>query len=506
MKSNAAGWQTFSPPAGNDHDWVLVLETPRDQKSKGRAKLPLRPDSTSAENEAAQQRRPTENENQLTLSNDQIAWQFDWSDGHLRSSFFENKLSGHHFALSGDQELALVFSAALDHVAQPYLRASDFEVRETHRVDAQHVVFDLRSSILKIDVALHVQLDGATRRKWAEVKNETGKELLLLDVELDDFTTAGLASGGGEGQPVYLEGEVFAAVEHPAGANQANKSRVQLAHYPGKKLAAGATFRSQVALVSVAKAGQVQESFVSYIQSKSIRPKKAISIYSPFGINNLWGPCPTLDDEEILDTLNVLEKWQKLGMHFDYYELDLGWVDPASDLTRFRPTCFPNGPGKIVERLKELNMKFGLWFATSWGTQSAWDYPPAFANGILPGQSWREGSPLGREGINFCIGTEQYHQMMKKAFLHHIKENNVRLFKFDGGDYVCNATDHGHLPGKYSIEPRMDNLIDIADAARAAAPDVFIMWYWGLKSPFWLLHGDLLFESGLQMEGSATSS
>jgi hypothetical protein len=49
-------------------------------------------------------------------------------------------------------------------------------------------------------------------------------------------------------------------------------------------------------------------------------------------------------------------------------------------------------------------------------------------------------------------------------------------------------------------------LIDIADCARALAPDVFIMWYWGLRSPFWALHGDAIFESGLQMEGSGTSS
>jgi hypothetical protein len=51
-----------------------------------------------------------------------------------------------------------------------------------------------------------------------------------------------------------------------------------------------------------------------------------------------------------------------------------------------------------------------------------------------------------------------------------------------------------------------DNLIALADAAREAAPEVFVMWYWGLRSPFWALHGDSIFESGLHMEGSGTSS
>ena len=151
-------------------------------------------------------------------------------------------------------------------------------------------------------------------------------------------------------------------------------------------------------------------------------------------------------------------------------------------------------------------MKFGLWFATAWGAESAWDNPAAFRNGQRGSLPWREGYPITREGVSFCIGDQPYYQMLKKAVLYHIKENGVRLVKFDGGDYVCNLTDHTHLPGKYSVDTRFENLIDIATAARTAAPDVFVMWYWGLRSPFWALHGDMLFESGLMMEGSATSA
>lgn len=473
------------PPPGFDHDWVLILEGGSKERADARS------GNRSCE---------------LTLANDQLAWHFDWSDGQLRSLHFDNKLSGHRFALSDVQELALMFSAALDQPAQPMARAADFEVRGMRRLDAEHAVFDLHSPTLNLGVALHFQLEGPTRRKWAEVTNQSGKELLLLDVELDDFKTGGLASGGGEGQPVFVEGEFFAAIEHPAGTNRADNARVQLTHFPGKRLAVGATFRSHVALVSVAKAGQARPHFVSYLQGKSRRPKRAISVFTPFGINNLWGGCPTLDDEETLHVLDVVEQWQKKGMRFDYFTLDTGWVDPTSDLTRFRPTCYPNGPGKIVERVKALNMKFGLWFATSWGAQSAWENPAAFPGGTPPGLPWREGYPITREGINFCVGTKHYHEMLKNAVLYHMRSNNVRLLKFDGGDYVCNVAGHGHLTDKYSVEARFANLIDIADAARATAPDVFIIWYWGLRSPFWALHGDMIFESGLHMEGSGTSS
>jgi transposase len=489
VHSDDAGLWTCPPPVGISHDWVLMLESP---KSKVQS---LKSDSLGSD------------AHELTLADDQLAWHFDWSDGRLRSTSFENKLSGRRFALSGVRELGLNFSAATDRVAQPFVRAADFEVRGARLAGPHHAVFDLRSSSLALGIALHVELDGPTRRKWVEVTNQSDHELLLLDVELDDFTADGAALGSGERQPVFLESEVFAAIEHPAGVNQADKGRIQLSHFPGRRLAPGATFRSLVALVSVAKPGQAVEHFLSYLQAKSVRPQKAISICTPFGINNQWGGCPTLDDEQTLDVLRVLEKWQKKGVRFDYFTLDTGWVDPASDLTRFRPTCFPKGPGEIVRRVNALGMNFGLWFATSWAAESCWDYPPALTGQSPVSMPYRLGYPdKAHEGRMFCFGSEPYFQTLKSAVLYHVRENHVRWLKFDGGNYTCDSAEHGHLPGKYSVEPMFTHLIDIADSARAVAPDVRIMWYYGCSSPFWALHGDFIFESGLPMEGSATSA
>jgi hypothetical protein len=485
------------PPADSGHDWVVILEKGGAARHGARS------------NKQAEQK-------QLTLANEQVEWHLDWGDGRLRSTEFVNKLSGHSFGLSSAREIALNFSAAPDRVAQPFVRLDDFEVRGV-RLDGkersaagagcEEAVFELQSPSLAVGVKLHLQLEGPARRKWVEVTNRTGKELLLLDVELDDVTIAGTASGGGQGQPVFIEDEAFAAIEYPSGMNQGEKDRIQLSYYPGQRLPPGDTFRSHVAVVTAAKAGQAREAFVSYIQSRSLRPKRAISIYTPFGINNQWGGCPTLDDKETLDVLGRLEQWQKQGVRFDYFTLDTGWVDPASDLTRFRPWCYPNGPGEIIKRVNALGMKFGLWFATSWAAESCWDYPPALAGQPVISPSYLLGYPdRGHEGRMFCLGAEPYFKTLKNAVLYHVLEDKVRLLKIDGGNYYCDSTEHGHLPGKYSVEPMFAKLIDLADSARAAAPDVFIMWYWGLRSPFWAWYGDLIFESGLQMEGSGTSA
>ncbi len=440
-----------------------------------------------------------------TLSNRQAAWHFDWSGGTLRATRFENRLSGRQHSLTEVRELALVFSAAVDRVAEPLVRVDDFVVRRARQNRPDRAEFDLQSPTGQVAVTLHFQLDGPTRRKWVEVTSTAREEVLLLDVELDDFTPEAAVTGGGHGKPAFIADEIFAAIEHPVGDNKVTDRRLQLAHYPGRRLKPKGKFQSYVALVSVAVPGRIHAHFVDYIQARTKPRRMMMATYTPFGINNQWGAHPTLTDEETLDVLELMGKLRKKGVTFDYFTLDTGWVDFSSDLTRFKPTSYPHGPDEIIRRTKALGMKFGLWFGTTWGLQSCWDYPSAFADGKPPTQLYREGYHLGADGVYFCFGEDNYYSIVKKAVLHHIRENGVKFLKFDGGYYHCDKTEHGHLPGKYATEMMFENLIDLAESACAEDPDVFIMWYWGLGSPFWALHGDAIFESGLFMEGSGAS-
>lgn len=434
----------------------------------------------------------------LTLANDRLAWRTDATGVAL-----ENKLTGRTFALGFAP--ALVFSAATDRIAEPLRRVDDFTVTSERKRGSHRAVLTFHSAAANLAVRLHVELDGATRRQWIEFTNTSDREVLLLDVELERFTADG-ATGGGQGQPIFIHDEAFAAIAHPSGENLIADGSAVLAHHPGKRLAPGAKFRSHVALFSVAAHGEASAHFIAYIEAHSRPRPPFLGVYTPFGINNQWGACPTLDDEQTLDVLDHLATLQRRGVKLDYFTLDTGWVDAASDLTRFKPTAYPHGPDAIIRRVRSLRLKFGLWFATSWGLQSCWDHPAAFADGVPPTQLYREGYPLGADGLTFCMAEERYRAILRKAVLHHVRHHGVRFLKFDGGFYQCDRTDHGHLPGKYATESMHAWLIDLANRARAIAPDVFIMWYWGLRSPFWALHGDAIFESGLFMEGSGTSN
>jgi hypothetical protein len=85
----------------------------------------------------------------------------------------------------------------------------------------------------------------------------------------------------------------------------------------------------------------------------------------------------------------------------------------------------------------------------------------------------------------------------------------VRLLKFDnlgpGCRFpVCNNTRHDHLPGPvYSLEAIHNGIIRFLGEVDRACPDVFIMLYWGYRSPWWLLYADTYFDAGLGIEAAS---
>ena len=404
-------------------------------------------------------------------------------------------------------------------VGQPYRRVSSFALHEVARPTPHRIDLVLQNSEHGVTVKVHYELAGFVRKKWLEISNTSAHESLLLDVEIDDLETESALSEGGHGVPVFLGDDGFAAIAHPAGINQGMASRTRLWHCPGKKLKPGEIIRSQTSVIGVAPQGEALQQFHSFVLANSPRSqKKRVSIYTVFGINNQWGACSTLSDTEVLDCQRVVSGWREKGAALDYFTLDTGWPDNDGDLTDFAPICYPDGPGRLIENVRRIGMKFGLWFSASWGGWANGSYLPIQPSAIPdagdsgappttpPVASYRNGFPIGGGiGRQMCFASEPYFSVFRNAILHHVKDNQVRLLKFDSGNYYCNSALHNHLPGRYSTEAMSNRLIQLVNEARAASPGLFVMWYWGAGSPFWALHGDVISESGLFMEGSGTS-
>src|SRR5581483_7462349 len=142
-------------------------------------------------------------------------------------------------------------------VGPPSLQVDDFEVQRLSQDGPAKVAFELRSKSQAVRVTANYELDGPTRRKWFEIENQGGKDLLLLDIQLDEFSIEAATTEGGAGEPVFIADEVFSALEHPAGLNQGDQDTVRLTHFPGRLLPSGGKLRSHVALVSVSEKGRV---------------------------------------------------------------------------------------------------------------------------------------------------------------------------------------------------------------------------------------------------------
>ena len=398
-------------------------------------------------------------------------------------------------------------------VGQPYLRVSDFKVSSWLRQadgERQSYVFELTNPEQQIQVTAHYQLDGFIRRKWFVIRNLADHDRLLLDVDIDQFSVDAATSEGDYGYPVIVGGEAFCAVEHPAGLNQSMDGHIRLRHFPGKTLASGSSMTSKVSIVGVGPQAGGQQQFMDYIQAHSPR-KKMISVYDPLGINGFPDdPCWALNDEEMLETADLLQKWQKQGVTFDYYVPDVGWQDSTGDITRFWPHCFPDGPQKVIKRVNELGMKWGLWFTGTWADWTSGLNPRTVASqtvvagGKWPHPQFRDNFDMYDGSRQLCLASEPYFSMLRDALLFHIQKNNLKFFKLDASSYFCNRVDHAHLPGKYSTEANFDAVIEIARRTREVSPDLYIMWYWGIRSPFFALHGDSIFETRLRMEAAST--
>ena len=495
-----------APPAGAWADAPRVI----------RALVVLLAINSVAANHADAQEscRVTRNEKKVELCSPFFVLSLDTTNG-LRAKAWENRLSGRTISLGDGPELKVDIGLPGQPLRIPVFAVSAMKVNREGKT--AEVVFTLESKQPAISALVTYRWDAKrpVLQKFVEITNKGSHEIgRLLDVRLGTYVTDAKITERERGFPAYLGDDYFISLAHPSGWAMGKDGNVELRQHPGAKLAPGEKLQCMEAVYGVAEAGQARKGFVAHVRSRMRRVArghdKPYAIFdnfgswtSPSGTYQAEGAYQLKNSEAyMLHSLDRLAQSRKAaGCRFDLCNIHF-WVDCAGDMKQFAPQRFPNGMTKIKESLDRLEIAPGLWIDS--GGQPPWTIGD---NPTIRG-CFTKGEGRGE----LCRATEPINSMYKEAFIYHVRENGVKLLKFDNlGPHTrfpcCNNPAHGHLPGPlYSIEAIHNAVIDFLQELDEACPDVFVMLYWGYRSPWWLLHGDTLFDSGIGIEAASPAS
>ena len=435
----------------------------------------------------------------VALSSPAFVFRLDTTNG-LRAEWLENRLTGERIALDGPE---LEADIGLPDGPTETLRFRVAQVAPGASAAAGECVFRLQAEKpgLAATVTYRWNATEPVLHKLVEISNEGLEEInRLLQVRLGTYRTEAVLSGGEpQAFPVYANGEVFLSLAHPAGWATQKPGEISLRHYPGAKVPVGGQFACMETVIGVGRTGAGREAFLAHLKSRMRRTVRGhdrpYAIFEPFGGRANGDFNET--EEFVLDMIGkVAEGQRESGCRFDLFSVDF-WVDYHGDLKRCDPERFPNDLARIREALQGEGIGLGLWIDSS---MCGWSIGGNEAtHAAIIEDAYREG--FGNTA--FCRATEPIRSMYTEAFRHHIRENGARLLKFDNLRTRCDNPRHEHLPGIYSTEAIVNAVIECFQALDRESPDVFLMGYWGYRSPWWLLYLDTFFETGIPMEAAS---
>jgi hypothetical protein len=391
---------------------------------------------------------------------------------------------------------------------EPYRVVRDFEVEEIRGDE-----LDLRAGAF--DATIAYSDEGGLHRKTVRVRNAGSERVRLLDVILDDLLGPFDApSRGGRGQPVLI-GDLFYGIEHPAGVNQGHRNRIRALAMPGRVLGPGEEYAAAPVVMG--------RGFPEYLLGRRPRRERRITVYSALGWYDYTNPADALFEltsELLEENVAVLERLREQGVEFDVYMVD-DWWEPT-DFDSFRRSTLPSGGPAIAARLREAGLRHGLWCATTRAVWTSHEEPGmeacvagGVAHSVAPadfaGESgeWNWDEEFANLFVGekrLCLAAEPFRTRLRESLAKHARELELGVLKLDCAVPHCTSSAHDHIAGRHSVEPIVDSILAAAAGACRESPDLFVIWYWGWQSPWFLDHGDLQFDKGLKLEAASPAS
>lgn len=488
--------------------------------------------------------------NRFSLTSPSFVFTLDSTDG-LAAVTWENRLTGRTLSLGNGAELELDIGLPNETRLTPKLHVTG---KPTIKEGANgEVVFQLAAENPKLSATVRYVWDEKQQllRKFVSLTNLSGQQWnRLLNVRLGDYKTDSTVldadpdyprmledeiidlAGKRRGFPAYVEWQFFVGLAHPAGFATRQGRTLSLRQLPAVILGPGASFECMEAVYGISREGQARQAFREHIQSRMRRVlrghDKPLAILEEFGAKprgEFWGPGRFGDfwqtEAYVMDHIaKVAEGQRNSGLHWDYYSLEF-WHDWKGDLKTPSKERFPNGFSRMLPELRKLGTKLGLWVDSgNWGDWTISDNPAVEA-ALTPGRN------SGSRKVGLCRATEPANTFYVDGYAHQLRENGVRLVKFDNAQLTCSVSTHSHLTGvdstgaiedlpaerrrtpgeplanDYSTEAIANSLIEFYRGLDRECPEVFIMLYWNYQSPWWLQYADTIFDTGMHMEGAS---
>lgn len=320
-----------------------------------------------------------------------------------------------------------------------------------------------------VTVEVTYTLEGAAAVKTISVI--ANSRLTLCYACTEAATVARALSRGGEGQPLFAGTDGFISSTFPAAENRADGRQLYLRQAPFVSLKPGESFTLAPVVFGLNTEDDMTESFLRFLRPRRPNPADRLRIYCDWGAHDESddSAAPPLNEQMALRLLTDLcRAKEQTGLSFDYYLMDDYWYTPGEPYTTFDQRHWPNGPDAFIKAVEAAGMRFGLWFDVN-------------LKKLKPdcGTVMRGGTP-----DVLCMGCRENMDKLFYGVEHQIRENHVRLLKFDFAYFDCGDASHSFHSSRHtaSKEPAVRYFIAHLARLREQYPDLRVLAYNGFTT------------------------
>lgn len=170
-----------------------------------------------------------------------------------------------------------------------------------------------------------------------------------------------------------------------------------------------------------------------------------------------WAGGKYLESINLDFTLKEIDAAHRMGI--DVYVIDVGWFKKTGDWkVNTEPEFFPDTLKQVVKKIKEYNMKLGIWFNPVVAAKTSYMLAANRANQA----SWdgKEREPFDvwdtESSYPMCL-VSSYWEAYAREIVRLADELNITYVKWDAVDqYGCNGAGHHHGSKEHSADERMN--------------------------------------------------